>query len=127
MAGRRCTARYTGACNASRGDCQVRALIFSLILAVPVAVLAYLLFWPAVRRWRRRRLRARPPPADLDAVLARNISLYAFLPDDLRQQLHGHVNVFLAEKKFIGAGGQEIAGRLCRDNANTHLDKAIAR
>lgn len=85
-----------------------RGLIFSLILAVPIAVLLYLLFAPGIRRWRRRRLRSADPPADLDAILMRNVRLYATMPPELKEQLRGHVNVFLAEKKFIGCGGQEI-------------------
>lgn len=83
-------------------------IIFGLILAVPIAVLLYLLFGPAVRRRRWRRLRASAPPADLDAVLRANVPLYSAMPDDLQRQLLGHVNVFLAEKRFIGCGGQEI-------------------
>lgn len=86
----------------------MRGLLFGLILAVPLAVLAYLLFAPMFRRMRRRRRRAAKPPADLDEVLMRNVGLYAAMPEDLRDQLRGHVNVFLAEKKFIGAGGQAI-------------------
>ena len=81
-------------------------IIFGLVIAVPIAVLIYLLAGPAVRRWRRRRVRAAAPPADLEAVLTRNVSLYTSMPDDLKAQLLGHVNVFLAEKKFIGAGGR---------------------
>lgn len=83
-------------------------IIFGLILAVPVSVLLYLLFGPALRRWRRRRLRALSPPAGLEAVLTRNVPLFAAMPAELRQQLLGHVNVFLAEKTFIGCGGQQI-------------------
>ncbi len=33
---------------------------------------------------------------------------YRRLPADLRAQLHGHIHVFLAEKKFEGCNGQEI-------------------
>ena len=87
-------------------------VIFGLLIAVPIAVLVYLLAGPSVRRWRRRRIRAAEPPADLEAVLTRNVSFYRRLPPELKTQLHGHVNVFLAEKKFIGAGGQEITNEI---------------
>ena len=83
-------------------------IIFGLILAVPVAVLLYLLFGPAFWRWRRKRRRALAPPAGLEAMLNRNVPLYAAMPPELRRQLLSHVNVFLAEKNFIGCGGQEI-------------------
>jgi len=84
-------------------------IIFGLILAVPITVLLYLLFGPSVRRRRWRRLRASAPPADVDAVLRENVPLYSAMPVDLQRQLLGHVNVFLAEKRFIGCGGQEIS------------------
>jgi Mlc titration factor MtfA (ptsG expression regulator) len=48
------------------------------------------------------------PPAGLEAMLTRNVPLYPAMPAELRRQLLGHVNVFLAEKNFIGCGGQEI-------------------
>lgn len=83
-------------------------IIFGLILAVPIAVMLYLLFGPALRRRRRRRLRVLASPAGLEAVVTRTVPLYTAMPDDLRQQLLGHINVFLAEKTFIGCGGQEI-------------------
>lgn len=87
-------------------------IIFGFIMAVPFAVLAWLLFGPAIRRRRFARLRRQEPPADLAAVLTRTVRLYASMPDDLRRQLHGHVNVFLAEKEFIGCNGQEITDEI---------------
>ena len=87
-------------------------IIFGFIMAVPFAVLAWLLFGPAIRRRRFARLRRQEPPADLAAVLTRTVRLYASMPADLRQQLHGHVNVFLAEKEFIGCNGQEITDEI---------------
>ena len=83
-------------------------IVFGFILAIPIAVLLYLLFGPAFWRWRRKRRRALAPPAGLEAMLTRNVPLYAAMPAELRRQLLGHVNVFLAEKNFIGCGGQEI-------------------
>ena len=86
----------------------MRGLIFGLVLAVPIGVLLYLVLAPVVRRARRERLRAAPPPKDLEKVLMDNVRLYEILPAELRDQLLGHANVFLAEKEFIGCGGQEI-------------------
>jgi len=86
----------------------MRGLIFGLVLAVPIGILIYLLVGPSIRRARHRRIRSAPPPANLEAVLTRNVSMYAAMPAELREQLHGHVNVFLDEKKFIGRGGVEI-------------------
>lgn len=41
-------------------------------------------------------------------MIEKNLPLYHRLPDEMKSQLHGLVNVFLAEKNFIGCGGQEI-------------------
>lgn len=42
------------------------------------------------------------------SFIEKNIPLYLRLPGELKNQLHGLVNVFLAEKNFVGSGGQEI-------------------
>lgn len=87
-------------------------IIFGFIMAVPLALLAYLLLGPMFRRRRYARLRRRAPPADLEAVLMRCVRLYPAMPPELREQLHRHVNVFLAEKEFIGCNGQEITDEI---------------
>lgn len=35
-------------------------------------------------------------------ILDNNVSLYKILPDSLREELHGCINIFLHEKEFIG-------------------------
>ena len=87
-------------------------LYFGLILAVPIAVIAYLVLAPSLRSVRRKKLRDSAPPAGLEAVLWRNVPLYSAMPEELQEQLLGHVNVFLAEKQFIGCGGQEISDEI---------------
>ena len=82
--------------------------IFLVMIAVPAAFVLYWRIKPRLVRKRRRRLRERPPPESLEEVLSRNVGLYSLLPDDLRAELHGHINVFLDEKRFLGVGGQEI-------------------
>ncbi|UCD30627.1 MAG: zinc-dependent peptidase [Planctomycetota bacterium] len=61
-----------------------------------------------VRKARRRRLLAEPMTPEWKAILDRNIPLYQRLPEELKRQLEGLVNVFLSEKRFEGCGGQEI-------------------
>ncbi|MGI9248366.1 MAG: zinc-dependent peptidase, partial [Woeseiaceae bacterium] len=76
--------------------------IFLVMIAVPAAFGLYWLIKPRLVKKRRRRVRERPPPEGLEEVLSRNVGLYSLLPDDLREELHGHVNVFLNEKRFLG-------------------------
>ncbi len=54
---------------------------------------------------RRAKLRAKPFPAEWKAILERDVPLYRRLPPEDRDELHGHLHVFLAEKRFEGAGG----------------------
>lgn len=57
---------------------------------------------------RRARLRARSFPADWDAMLRRRWDLYEALPEADRRELQGHMQVFLAEKRFEGCAGLEV-------------------
>jgi Mlc titration factor MtfA (ptsG expression regulator) len=71
--------------------------------------------WFAVRwfyRHKRRALLAAPLPDDWLAILKRNIPLYSLLPAGLQKQLHGHINVFLHDKQFIGCGGLEMTDEI---------------
>jgi Mlc titration factor MtfA (ptsG expression regulator) len=58
-----------------------------------------------LRGIRRKRLMARPLPSGWEEIIARNVPVYARLPTALKQQLHGHIQVLLAEKHFEGCGG----------------------
>lgn len=57
---------------------------------------------------RRARLRAAPIPAHWRVILDDNVPLFRRLPLEDQHELLTHVNVFLAEKHFEGAGGLEI-------------------
>ena len=41
---------------------------------------------------------------DLGKILQNNVALYSILPKTLRGELHGHIQIFLNEKIFIGQG-----------------------
>ena len=61
---------------------------------------------------RRRRLRQQEFPADWLAAIERNVPAYRLLPPEARRQLLGHVQVFLAEKEFGGAGGLAVSDEM---------------
>jgi len=61
-----------------------------------------------VRKRRWERLRARPFPSEFEPILTANVPVYRRLPADLRAQLHGHIQVLLAEKHFEGCNGFEM-------------------
>ena len=96
-------------------------IVFLAVISVPLAIGLYLVIKPKFVQKRRARLRRRSLPQGVEETLSRNIGLYSLLPDDLREQLHGHINVFLDDKQFLGVGGHEnmpevaitIAGTAC--------------
>lgn len=94
-------------------------LLFVLLAVAAVAVVVFILR----RRGRRgrARLRGRRFPRAWSDVLKRNVPQYRYLSDEERGRLQGHIQVFLAEKRFEGCGGLEmtdeirltIAGQAC--------------
>lgn len=62
-----------------------------------------------IRRVHITRLYNTPLKAEYIAILQRNVSLYARLPEQLVNALHGHINYFLDDKKFVGCNGQTIS------------------
>lgn len=65
-----------------------------------------------LKRRRREQLRARPLPEELRSVVSRAVHLYRWLAPEDRAELEGDVQVFLAEKRFEGAGGLAITGEI---------------
>ncbi len=83
------------------------ALVF--IFALAALFVAWVVAEPLLLERRRNKLRARPFPAAWREVLERRVPYVRRLPTDLRRQLEQHIQVFLAEKPFIGCAGQEIS------------------
>ena len=65
-----------------------------------------------LRERRRRRLRETPFPPDRLAIVERNVPVWTRLGDGDRAELLGHLQVFLAEKHFEGAGGLEMTDEI---------------
>ena len=84
------------------------ALPLLALAALAVPGVAALLAQPWWAERRRRRLRARPLPAGWARIVQRRVPLAQRLPAALRRRLEGHIQVFVAEKPFIGCQGQAI-------------------
>jgi Mlc titration factor MtfA (ptsG expression regulator) len=80
-----------------------------LFACIALLVIAWLLAGPFLLERRRRRLRSRPFPAAWREILARRVPYFRLLPPDLQVQLEKHIQVFVAEKPFIGCAGFEIS------------------
>jgi Mlc titration factor MtfA (ptsG expression regulator) len=65
-----------------------------------------------LRERRRSRIRRSPFPEEWEAILERNVPLYRRLSEADRSELKGHIRVFLAEKRFEGAGGLAITDEI---------------
>ncbi len=63
---------------------------------------------PAKTRARRERLRSQPFPDDWLKIIEKNVPMFHRLPEELRRELLGHIQVFLDEKHFEGCGGLEL-------------------
>src|SRR5437764_5333298 len=61
---------------------------------------------------RRARLRAQPFPSVWRAILERNLAFFRRLSEADREELLGHVRIFLAEKHFEGAGGLDLTDEI---------------
>ena len=84
--------------------------VFALIvmLLTGVAVIVWLLRDPLFTELRRRRVRRQPFPAAWREILRAHVPYFRAMPADLQLQLKKHIQVFLAEKVFIGCGGLVI-------------------
>ncbi|MCD5407827.1 zinc-dependent peptidase [Candidatus Bipolaricaulota bacterium] len=61
-----------------------------------------------LRELKRRRLKGRPFPGAWEELLWERSLLWRHLPPEDREELQGHIQVFLAEKRFEGAGGLTV-------------------
>jgi Mlc titration factor MtfA (ptsG expression regulator) len=83
-------------------------MAFLLVACVALLVVAWLVGEPFLVEYRRRKVREKPFPAAWREILQRRVPYFRRLPPDLQIQLKKHVQVFLAEKSFVGCDGLEI-------------------
>jgi MtfA peptidase len=83
-------------------------VLFSLALLF----LLWLIGQPWLAERKRQRIRARPFPAEWRDILKRRVPYVRAMPADLQLQLKAHIQVFLAEKAFIGCDGLEITDEI---------------
>jgi Mlc titration factor MtfA (ptsG expression regulator) len=77
-----------------------------LILAGAALLYVLWLLWrPRLIERRRRRWRSQPFPEAWRHILKKRVPYVRALPADLQLQLKKHIQVFVAEKAFIGCGG----------------------
>jgi Mlc titration factor MtfA (ptsG expression regulator) len=84
-----------------------------LILSIATLfLLAWLLREPLFTEWRRRGVRRVPFPPEWRQILRSRWPYFHSMPADLQLQLKKHVQVFLAEKAFIGCNGLVVTDEM---------------
>jgi len=86
--------------------------IFVGLAAIPAAVLLIWFLRSRLAQLKRARLRKQPVSMDFVKILNRTVGIYSLLPEELKTELHGHINVFLSEKQFIGCDGVEMSDEI---------------
>jgi Mlc titration factor MtfA (ptsG expression regulator) len=83
-----------------------------LLCGLALLLIAGLLGQPSWVAWRRRRLRDNAFPTAWRKILRRRVPLVRRLPAHLQLQLKKHMQVFIAEKGFIGCAGVRITDEI---------------
>jgi hypothetical protein len=83
-----------------------------ILFGLGLLLLAWLVGEPRLVERRRRRLRERPFPSAWRRILARRVPYFRTLPADLQLQLKQHIQVFLAEKPFVGCRGLVVTDEM---------------
>jgi MtfA peptidase len=78
-------------------------------VALMPVLLAWVLREPLLARWRQWRVGRQPFPAEWRRILRERVPYVASMPADLQLQLKKRMQVFLAEKPFIGCGGLQVS------------------
>lgn len=83
-----------------------------IIFCLGLLLVLWLVGAPWLTERKRKALRARPFPAPWRDILQRRVPYVRLLPADLQWQLKQHIQVFLAEKTFIGCNGLHITDEI---------------
>lgn len=85
------------------------ALIFVVIMLL-LAAIYYSWFW--LKKRKQLAIFKLPFPPEWESYIHQHVSIYHALPNPLKQELKGHINVFLSEKYFEGHNGIEITDEI---------------
>jgi Mlc titration factor MtfA (ptsG expression regulator) len=83
-----------------------------IVCGLALVLIAWLAGQPLLQARRRARLRRRPFPAAWRSVLRRRVPQIAQLPTDQQLRLKQLIQVFLAEKAFIGCQGLVVTDEM---------------
>ena len=80
-----------------------------LPLFIGVVIIAVIIGKPYWREFKRKRVNQVPFPKEWRKILKHRMPYFRKMPADLQLQLKQHIQIFLAEKEFIGCNGVIIS------------------
>lgn len=83
-------------------------MAFYILCAAALGLILVLLGQPQWRAYRQRRVTMHPFPTAWRKVLQRRVPLLRCMPADLQLQLKKRIQIFIAEKAFIGCAGLQV-------------------
>lgn len=83
-----------------------------IVCGLALALIAWLAAHPLLQAWRRDRLQRQPFPQAWRRILRRRVPQIAQLPADQQLRLKKLIQVFVAEKSFIGCAGLRISDEI---------------
>jgi Mlc titration factor MtfA (ptsG expression regulator) len=87
-------------------------LTVKIVIASIGLVVIFLIAKILSRQAKRKHLLSMPFPDEWIKIIENNVPLYNRIPETLKKQLHGLINIFLTEKNFEGCGGLEITDEI---------------
>lgn len=85
------------------------AVVAFLIIAIAIA---WIWLQPVFINLRRKQIQNKTLSLSCLAIVERNFPIYNKFPITYKKRLQQHINVFLAEKQFIGCGGLKITQKI---------------
>ena len=87
-------------------------LSYVLVIFIALLVIGYTFGKPYWREWQRNRIRKLPFKKEWRKIIQHRMPYFRQMPADLQLQLKQHVQVFLAEKEFVGCNGIKITDEI---------------
>ncbi|MCG6137615.1 MAG: zinc-dependent peptidase [Nostoc sp. LLA-1] len=85
--------------------------IVAVFMIIGLIVIGILIS-PLIIKQRRNRIKRRSFSPLWNAIIENHLPIYHELSPDERRRLQGHIQVFLAEKQFIGCGGLQVTTQM---------------
>lgn len=83
-----------------------------ILTVLTILIIGLVVGQPYWRQWQRRRVLAKPFPDAWRKILKQRMPYFRALPADLQLQLKKHIQVFIAEKAFIGCDGLQVTDEM---------------